>query len=120
MIFHDSVRVVMDIQTGEEDAHGNPIITHIEQTVPAEVFPLDTDQVLDGTRASVISRYRVVIKPVIDIPALIGDDLRIGWGPFQIDPLYSSSGLRVDGTVEYHMLRGRVRHYELITKAVVG
>lgn len=120
MIFHQRVVVKMDVETGEEDSHGNPVVSHVEQSVPAEVIPLDTDQVLDGTRAAVVSRYRVILKAAVDIPANIGDGLVIGWGPFPINPLYSSSGLRVDGTVERHYLRGRLHHYEAITKSVVG
>ena len=121
MIFHDRVVVAIEVETGEEDSHGIPIVTHVLKTAPAEVIPLDTDQVLDGTRAVVISRYRVVLKAVIEIPPYIGDGLSIGWGPFPIDPAYPGlTGLRADGTIERHYLRGRLHHYELITKSVVG
>jgi hypothetical protein len=122
MIFHDSVRVVMEVSFDppQYNEYGEEIMDHVEQMVPAEVFALDTDAVLSQTSERVISRYRMVLAPTVDIPADIGNGLRIEWGPFVIEAGYPTTGLRVDGTVERHMLRGRLHHYELITKSVMG
>ncbi len=121
MIFHDRVTVVIEtpLDPPEYDAYGNEIFDHVEQTVPAEVFPLDTDAVMRQGGPLVISRYRMLLAPQVDIPPQIGDGLRLEWDVFTINP-GQSSGLYVDGTVERHMLRGRLHHYELITKNVLG
>ena len=65
----------------------------------------------------------MILAPQVDIPPKIGNMMRIGWGAFGLDPANPfgvTSGLRVDGTVERHMLRGRLHHYELITKNVLA
>ncbi|AQA24530.1 hypothetical protein BTZ20_4463 [Rhodococcus sp. MTM3W5.2] len=110
MIFHDKVQIRMEVPTGEEDAHGNPIVDITEADTRAEVFPLDTANSIDQS-GRVISRYRMVLRTDVDIPSDIGSALTMRWSGF-------SGVLLVDGTVERHMLRGRLHHYELITKAV--
>lgn len=112
MIYHDRVTVHLEIATGETDSHGNPVYTQITESVPAEVFPLGTEATLDGSRTSVISRYRVVLAPRVEIPANIGNGLRMEWEGL--------TQMYVDGSVERHVTRGRLHHYELITKAVIG
>jgi len=65
----------------------------------------------------------MVLAPAIVIPAKIADNLRLGWGAYPLDPEDSfayNSGMFVDGTVERHLLRGRLHHYELITKSVLA
>ncbi|TSE00660.1 hypothetical protein FOS14_06415 [Skermania sp. ID1734] len=120
MILHDRVTIQLTVNGGELDEYGDPITTTTTYpNVPAEVHPLDTQAVLTESRDAVISRYRIVLAPVVDIPPNIGDALRISWGPFTIDPNYPMTGLFVDGTVERHYLRGRLHHYELISKSVV-
>ncbi len=59
----------------------------------------------------------MLLAPQVDISPQIGDRLRLEWDVFTINP-GQPSGLYVDGTVERHMLRGRLHHYELITKSV--
>ena len=125
MIYHDTVTVFMQASYDppQYDELGHEIVTIIDQTVPAEVFPLDTDAVLSVTGEIVTSRYRMILAAAVDIPPRIGDNLRLGWGPFPVDPddpFGYNSGLLVDGTVERHMLRGRLHHYELITKTVLA
>lgn len=125
MIYHDTVTVAQQVpyDPPQYTEFGEPIYDHTTQTVPAEVFPLDTDAVLSVTGEIVTSRYRMVLAAYIDIPPRIGDNLRLGWGPFPLDPddpFSYNSGLLVDGTVERHMLRGRLHHYELITKSVLA
>ncbi|OWM01398.1 hypothetical protein B7435_16700 [Mycolicibacterium peregrinum] len=114
MIYHDKVHVTMEVpfDPPQYNDYGNEIYDLVDQDVPAEVFPLGTDAVINMNTEKVVSRYRMVLQPVIDIPANVGDGLRLDWGPY--------SGMFVDGTVERHYVRGRLRHYELITKAVVG
>lgn len=125
MILHDTVTVSMQVpfdppQYGD---YGEPIMDHVTDTVPAEVFPLDTDAIVDVAAHIVVSRYRMILAPQIDIPPRIGDNLRLGWGAFPLgpdNPFGYDSGLLVDGTVERHMIRGRLHHYELITKSVLA
>lgn len=124
MIFHDKVTVAMQVpfDPPQYDDNGFEIFDHIEETVPAEVYPLDTDASV-GLTSTVTSRYRVLLSTDVDIPPKIGNNLRLGWGPFPLDPtdpFTHDSGLLVDGTVERHMLRGRLHHYELITKSVLA
>lgn len=121
MIFHDKVHLKMSVpfDPPREDSLGNEIYNTVDQDVPAEVYPLDTDAVL-GTTNLVTSRYRMILAPTVDIPPKIGTALRISWGPFQLVSGQPSSGLFVDGTVERHMVRGRLHHYEAITKSVMG
>ncbi len=125
MIYHDSVTVVLQVpyDPPQYSEFGEPLYDHTIQTVPAEVFPLDTDAVVDVVAHVVTSRYRMILAPNMDIPPRIGDNLRLGWGAFPLDPddpFGYNSGLLVDGTIERHTLRGRLHHYELITKSVLA
>lgn len=87
-----------------------------EQTFPAAVWPLGTDVTVDnGPGGVVTSRYRMVLKPVVPIPALGVTGLRIEWGEYTGD-----GRLYVDGAVERHKVGGRLHHYELTSKAVGG
>ncbi len=124
MIFHDRVAVWQKPQIGVEE-WGDPIYASSwEETpdVPAEVIPLDTDYVLSGTRSAlVISRYRVILKAVFDLPQIVPPSFKIAWGAYLItDPALGGPGLEVDGSIERHHLRGRLRHYEFISKSVTG
>jgi len=121
MILHDRVTVVMSVpfDPPQYDDLGNDVYQTITETVPAEVFPLGTDGVVTATRDKVVSRYRMVLAPTVDIPPRIGDKLRLEWDVFTLTA-DTTSGLFVDGGVERHMMHGRVHHYELITKQVVG
>lgn len=114
MIYHDKVHVTMEIpyDPPQYDDYGREKYQSVDQDVPAEVFPLGTDAVINMESDKVVSRYRMVLQPVVDIPANVGDGLTLDWGPY--------TGLYVDGTVERHHVRGRLHHYELITKSVVG
>ncbi|WP_141864520.1 hypothetical protein [Arthrobacter sp. SLBN-53] len=96
--------------------YGEEQFNTVDETVRAEVFPLGSEVVVQD--AIVSSRYRMVLAPTVNIPPTVGDNLRLGWGAFVIDPDDNATGLRVDGTVERHMLRGRLHHYELITTTV--
>lgn len=91
------------------------------QTVPGNVFPLGTEEQLDGGFVS--TRYRIVLRRTAILPAAVNDDntLRFGWGQYPLDPLDpfdTLSGLRLDGSVEAHNWQGRLHHYELITKSI--
>ncbi|OBB42694.1 hypothetical protein [Mycobacterium sp. 852002-51961_SCH5331710] len=123
MILHDRVDVWMQVDTGETDTRGNPILEWQKTAAaPAAIIALNTDAVLTSGRDLVISRYRVILAPVANIPPDIGDKLRLSWpkgGHIVTDPSVSGPGLYVDGTVERHMLRGRLHHYELITQNVM-
>ncbi|AUH69797.1 MULTISPECIES: hypothetical protein [Gordonia] len=112
MIYRDRVKVAYRIDTGEEDAHGNPIETIVEKNVLANVWPLGTEQKLDGDRQYVRTRYQMILAPTVDIPAYIGDALTITWRDYVT--------LYVDGSVERHYMGSKLHHYELITKAIVG
>ncbi|SBS76248.1 conserved hypothetical protein [uncultured Mycobacterium sp.] len=118
MILHDEVTVQFQVPYDPPvyDDFGVEQLDTVDETVRAEVFPLGTEVVVRD--AAVSSRYRVILAPTVSIPPMVGDALRLGWGPFAIDPDDSATGLRVDGTVERHTVRGRLHHYELITKTV--
>jgi hypothetical protein len=127
VIFHDTVEVAMEVSfvPPQYDAYGGEIFNTTVSTVPGEVFPLDTDQtlVVSGAAIIVVSRYRMVLAPAIVIPPKIDPSrIRFGWGAFPLLPVPISygSGLLVDGHIERHMLRGRLHHYELITKNVMS
>lgn len=92
------------------DNSGNQLYDTVTATVPAEVVPLDTDAVLAAGAELVVSRYRMVLAPVVAVPQTIGNRLTITW---------QGATYGVDGAVERHMLRGRLHHYELITLRVV-
>ena len=114
MIVHDQVRIIMEVPTEEEDAHGNPIVEYVDAIVRAEVFPLGTDQTINQTTDVVRSRYRMVLDSNVEIPHNIGNDLRIEWSDYT-----GPYAMYVDGTVERHLIRGRLHHYELTTKALM-
>lgn len=86
-------------------------------TVPAAVWPLAVDQTVSpgGASSTVVTRYRIAIPPVIDIPAYGIADMRITWAGFTGD-----GRLRLEGAVEQHRLGGRLHHYEATTRAVGG
>ncbi len=119
MILHDTVTVQFSVMSDPPvyDDLGYPQMETVDEIVRAEVFPLGTEVVVRES-GIVSSRYRMILAPTISIPPTVGDSLRLGWGPFVIDPGNTASGLRVDGTVERHLVRGRLHHYELITKTV--
>ncbi|MGB6243682.1 hypothetical protein [Gordonia sp. (in: high G+C Gram-positive bacteria)] len=110
MIYRDKVKVRMFVDTGETDAHGNPVESVVEQSVLANVWPLGTDQKMDGNRQYVRTRYQMMLAPTVDIPPLIGNSLTITWRDFE--------AMFVDGSVERHYRGSRLSHYELITKAI--
>ncbi|ALG85845.1 hypothetical protein [Gordonia phthalatica] len=112
MIYRDRVKLKMLVDTGEEDAHGNPVKSVIEQYVLANVWPLGTDQKVDSTRTYVRTRYQMILAPTVDIPAGIGNDLSIIWRDYL--------ELFADGSVERHYRGSKLHHYELITKAIIG
>ncbi len=119
MILHDEVTVqfLVPFDPPVFDDLGYEQFDSVDEVVRAEVFPLGTEVVVRES-GIVSSRYRMVLAPTVSIPPTVGDSLRLGWGPFVIDPDNTASGLRVDGTVERHLVRGRLHHYELITKTV--
>ena len=105
MIFHDTVTLATSVKVGE-DAHGNDEYEWIDQTVPADVWPLNTDQKIGEGSLTVVQRYQVVLSKAADFNP---DDahLRITWKGRQFD---------VEGSIESHMVRGRLHHYEAIGK----
>ena len=111
MILHDRVQLHMEksFDPPQHDLSGNEVMDVTDMTVPAEVVALDTREVLSEDRVNVISRYRVILGPQLDIPQNIGDGLTLTW---------QGIAYGVDGAVERHMLRGRLHHYELISKRV--
>lgn len=120
MIYHDSIEVTLTEVTGYDD-WGTPIVSTTYSTVRGEVFAVDSVDLL-ASGALVGIRYRVVLAPAVSLPDSPHDDtVRLGWGAYPIDhddPFGVSSGLRIDGGVERHVMRGRLHHYELITKAI--
>lgn len=114
MIFHDTVTLVISVNGVDQDGYPTSVESTTEG-VPAEVIPLSSDLAISADRNAVISRYRIVLSPTVEIPVGVGTGLRVGWGDYTIDPDYS---LTVDGAVERHYLRGRLHHYELVTKSV--
>lgn len=112
MIYRDKVKVSYYVETGDYDAHGNPIVSTVDQNVLANVWPLGTEQKMDAGRTYVRSRYQMILAPTVEIPASIGDALTITWRDYE--------NLFVDGSVERHYRGSKLHHYELITKAIVG
>ncbi|OKH65408.1 hypothetical protein [Mycolicibacterium mageritense] len=113
MIYHDRARLVVAADS-------------IDLTVGAEVFPLSTSDVLvlDGAANVVTSKYRMVLAPDPGIAAIrtaVGSDLRIGWGAWPLSPTPQfNEGLRLDGEIERHTVRGRLHHYEIIARRTVS
>ena len=120
MIYHDSIEVTLIEVTGYDD-YGYPILDTTYATVRGEVFAVDSVDLL-ASGAIVGIRYRMILAPGASIPDSPQDDtVRLGWGAYPIDhddPFGVSSGMRIDGGVERHVMRGRLHHYELITKAI--
>ncbi|WP_422748595.1 hypothetical protein ACN27E_09760 [Mycobacterium sp. WMMD1722] len=98
----------MPAKPPREDAHGNAVTEPREATVRAEVVALDTDATVAANAEFVITRYRAVLAPTVDLPADVGAAV-IHWG---------GVAYLVDGSVERHVLRGRLHHYEAILKRV--
>lgn len=121
MIYHDSIEVTLVEGTGEYDDYGQEIVSTTYTTVRGEVFAVDSVDLL-ASGAIVGIRYRVILAPGASIPDSAQDDtVRLGWGAYPIDhddPFGVSSGMRIDGGVERHVMRGRLHHFELITKAI--
>ncbi|MGV9827013.1 phage head completion protein [Gordonia sp. NPDC003429] len=105
MIFHDTVILQTTTVTGTDD-WGNDIIDFVDQTVPADIWPLDTDQKLDQGKLTVVQRYQMVISRTATFD-LNDPTMRITWQGRQFD---------VEGAIEQHMIRGRLHHYEAIGK----
>lgn len=105
MIFHDRVVLQTSVVTGT-DAHGNDIIEYVDQDVPADVWPLGTDQKLDAGKLTVTQRYQMAMSATADFDP---DDatMRVLWQGRQFD---------IEGSIEKHMVRGRLHHYEAIGK----
>ena len=122
MIWHDRIEVWQPGGGIGYDDYSFPIYgPPTSEKVPGEVFPLGTEELLAAGFVS--TRYRMVLAPAVELPQFVSDDnkLRFGWGAYPIDagdPFGATSGLRLDGSVERHVLRGRLHHYELITKTV--
>ncbi|MGE4363841.1 MAG: hypothetical protein AB7E41_16815 [Mycolicibacterium sp.] len=120
MIYHDSIEVTLVEVTGYDD-WGEPILSTTYTTVRGEVFALDSVDLL-ASGAIVGIRYRIILPPHANLPDSPQDDtVRLGWGAYPIDhsdPFGVGSGMRIDGGVERHVMRGRLHHYELITKAI--
>lgn len=109
MIFHDKVVLSTSVVVGQDD-WGNDIINYTEQTVPADVWPLGTDEKLGAGRDIVVQRYQVAMSRSAAFNP--GDAyLRITWQGRQFD---------VEGAIEAHQVRGRLHHYEAIGKLVNG
>lgn len=85
--------------------------------VPAAVWPLGVDQTVSpgGAGSTVVTRYRLALPPVVEIPAYGAVDMRIAWGGYTGD-----GALYLEGAVERHMIGGRLHHYEATTRAVGG
>ncbi len=120
MIYHDTIEVTQTEVTGYND-YGEPIVDTTYTTVRGEVIALDSVDLL-ASGAIVGIRYRVILAPEASIPDSPHDDtVRLGWGAYPIDhddPFGVGSGMRIDGGVERQLMRGRLHHYELITKAI--
>lgn len=120
MIYHDRIEVTLTEVTGY-DEFGSPILDTTYAAVRGEVFAVDSVDLL-ASGAIVGIRYRVILAPEASIPANPHDDtVRLGWGAYPIDhddPFGTTSGMRIDGGVERHVMRGRLHHYELVTKAI--
>ena len=120
MIYHDSIEVTLTEVTGYPE-YGDPIVDTTYTSVRGEVFALDSVDLLAGG-ALVGIRYRVILAPDATLPDTPHDDtVRLGWGAYPIDhsdPFGVGSGMRIDGGVERHVMRGRLHHLELITKAI--
>lgn len=112
MIYRDRVTVKWSVDSGQEDAHGNPIVTQVSHNVLANIWPLNTAEKVVASGERVYTRYQMMLAPTVSIPAYIGDALTITWRDY-VD-------LYVDGSVERHYRGSRLSHYELITKAIVG
>lgn len=118
MLLSDRVRLELYEETGETDSHGNPIASWVDYgTVPAEVHPLAGEVTFDASREKVVSRYRVTLTTRVEIPSRVGADLRLTWSDF--GPT-TGRYLEPDGAVERHTVMGRLHHYELTTKSVLG
>lgn len=109
---NDQVRVKFKANTGETDAHNNPITTTVDAVVPAAVWSLGSK---DGAGLAAIGRYRMILAPNIDIPAAGWTSLSLHWRDFDGQ---TNSALGVDGTIDHVMARGRLHHYELTTTSI--
>lgn len=106
MILSDRVTVKRREQTGEDD-YGLPIYDDVETIYPAEVRPLSsTETVAAGQQ--VTTRFRVFLPPsAVDVTP--SDALR-----------WRERDYEAEGSVEPHLARGRLHHFEAVMKRVTG
>lgn len=122
MIYRDTIEVTQTEITGYSP-FGEPIYETTYTTVRGEVFAVNSVDLLAGGQVIAAGiRYRVILAPEASLPDTPHDDtVRLGWGAYPIDhddPFSVSSGMRIDGGVERHVMRGRLHHLELVTQAI--
>lgn len=111
MILHDRITVLVRTQPLDEygnpaeDDYGNPLPPVIVESAPisAELSPLDSSETLSADRTVVVTRYRVVVGPSIQITP----DSAVRWRGVTYE---------VNGDLEVHAAGGRVRHHEFVIR----
>jgi len=107
VILHDRVTLTTTQTTGE-DAYGNPITTTVtSDPIPAEVRPVNSDELLNVNSDQVRTTYRLVVRP----GTVIGPADRITWRGVTYD---------VTGNLEKHTIGGRVHHQEALIRSYSG
>lgn len=102
MLLHDRVTIVT-IEGGGVDPRGFPIPgVETEHILPAEVQPINTDNMAGATNYSTVTRFRVTIMPT---------DLDLN---SQTEIWHDGNRLQIEGSPEPHMMRGRKHHLEMV------
>lgn len=106
MILHD--RLTVNRTTTGQDADGNPItVVTTLGPFPAEVRPVNSDEMLSATADQVTTTYRMTVRAGLQI--LAGDT--IGW---------RGTTYAVTGDLEQHTIGGRVHHQEALIRHYAG
>lgn len=113
MIFHDRVGIVCKTKIGTA-----PVAETFRGTVPAIVVPISSPEVVLNGGSITSTRYQIILKPfsyliplnsVSSVPGTNGaNQILFTYGGF--------ASLLLEGSVERHLLRGRLHHYEAIVK----
>lgn len=105
MILRERVTIVRQVATGEVDSQGNAIYEAVEESIRAEVSPMQSDEAFKGGTEFASSRLRVILPASATNLSTI-DSLT-----------WRGAAYAFDGRPLPHVIGGRIHHHEVIVKS---